>query len=200
MPVEATMMGLGLGMDAMSVSAAVGVKWNGPHQKFRLSWHMGLAQFLMPCAGYAAGKPLASVLSVCGTYVAAALVAGLGIKMLLEAIQSHPGVVAEKVEEAEERLIAHISKDPTRGWSLMALTLATSLDALVVGFSLGIKSVGGYTWPHLLLDSLIIGLIAGLMALMGVNLGQRLGKTFGKPAEIAGAVILILLAITFLLF
>ena len=74
MPVEAMMMGLGLGMDAMSVSAAVGVKWNGPHQKFRLAWHMGLSQFLMPCAGYAMGKPLASLLSSYGKYAAAALV------------------------------------------------------------------------------------------------------------------------------
>ena len=133
-------MGLGLGMDAMSVSAAVGVRWNGPHQRFRLAWHMGLAQFLMPCAGYAAGKPLASIVSVYGKYAAAALVFSLGAKMLYEATRSHPGVMAERVGDAEDRMIARVSKDPTRGWSLMALTAATSIDALVVGFSLGLKS------------------------------------------------------------
>ncbi len=194
-------MGLGLGMDAMSVSAAVGVKWNGPHQKFRLAWHMGLSQFLMPCAGYAMGKPLASLLSSYGKYAAAALVFALGAKMLYEVFESHPGAMAEKVGEAEDRLIARMSKDPTRGWSLIALTVATSIDALVVGFSLGLKSgaVATHTWPHLVYDASIIGLIAAAMALIGVNIGQRLGKTFGRPAEVAGAVVLILLAISFLL-
>lgn len=187
------MMGLGLGMDAMSASAAIGVKWNGPRQKFRLSWHMALAQFLMPCVGFALGKPIAGFLSTYGKYAAAALVGGLGIKMLLEVIRSHPGAMAE----AGEEMIARSSKDPTRGWSLMAITLATSVDALVVGFSLAIRSGRPFTWGHLVQDASIIGLIAGVMALVGVNIGQRLGKTFGRPAEFAGAVVLILLAIGF---
>ena len=161
---------------------------------------MGLSQFLMPCIGFTIGKPLASVLSTYGKFAAAALVFGLGAKMLYEALNSHPGAVAEKVEEAEERLIAKMTTDPTRGWSLLAITVATSLDALVVGFSLGIKSgpAASYTWSHLLYDSAIIGLIASLMALVGINIGQRLGKTFGKPAEIVGAIVLIALAIGFI--
>lgn len=198
MPVEAMMMGLGLGMDAMSVSAAIGVKWNGPHQKFRLAWHMGLAQFIMPCAGYAAGKPLAMFLSEYGKYAGAVLVFALGAKMLYESIQSHPGAMAERVEEAEGRMIARMTTDPTRGWSLMAVSAATAIDALVVGFSLGLKSEVTHTWSHLVYDATIIGLIACLMALVGVNVGQKLGKAFGRPAEIGGAIVLILVAISFL--
>lgn len=193
-------MGLGLGMDAMSVSAAIGVKWNGPHQKFRLAWHMGLWQFLMPCIGFAAGKPVASLLASYGKFAAAALVGGLGVKMLLEALKSHPGAVAEKVEQAEEHALARMGKDPTRGWSLIAISLATSLDALVVGFSLGVKSEHAFTWPHLLYDASIIGLIACLMGLIGVNLGMKLGKTLGRSAEIAGALVLIALALSFIFF
>lgn len=194
------MMGLGLGMDAMSVSAAVGVKWNGPHQKFRLGWHFGLFQFLMPVAGFAMGKPLASVLSTYGKYAAAALVFGLGAKMLWEVIRSHPGAVAEKVDEAEERVLEKMGKDPTKGLSLIAISVATSLDAMVVGFSLGIRSVSAFTWSHLLYDASIIGLIAGLMALLGVNIGQRAGQLLGRPAEITAALILMALAISFLAF
>jgi putative Mn2+ efflux pump MntP len=195
-------MGIGLGMDAMSVSAAIGVKWNGPHQKFRLAWHMGLSQFLMPCAGYLAGKPLAGFLSDYGRYAAAGLVLALGIKMLYEAIESHPGAMAESVERAEERVIATMIADPTRGWSLIAVSVATSLDALVLGFSLALRggSTSHLTWSHLLYDSSIIGLIACVMALIGVNIGQKLGKAFGRQAEIAGAIVLILLAITFVVF
>ena len=194
------LMGLGLGMDAMSVSAAIGVKWNGPHQKFRLGWHFGLFQFLMPCAGFALGKPLASILSTYGKYAAAALVFGLGAKMLWEVIRSHPGSVAEKVDDAEERVLHQMGRDPTRGLSLLAISVATSLDALVVGFSLGIRSELAYTWSHLLYDATIIGLIAALMALLGMNLGQRAGQILGRPAEIAAGIILIVLAISFLVF
>jgi putative Mn2+ efflux pump MntP len=38
-------------------------------------------------------------------------------------------------------------RDPTRGWSLLALSVATSLDALVVGFSLGLKGTSSIIWP-----------------------------------------------------
>lgn len=194
------MMGLGLGMDAMSVSAAVGVKWHGPHQKFRLGWHFGLFQFLMPVAGFAMGKPLASILSSYGKYAAAVLVFGLGAKMLWESIRSHPGAVAEKVDDAEERMLQKMGKDPTKGLSLIAISIATSLDAMVVGFSLGIRSEAAFTWSHLLYDATIIGLLAALMALIGVNIGQRAGQILGRPAEIAAAIILMLLALSFLLF
>lgn len=198
MPVEAMVTGVGLGMDAMSVAAAIGVKWNGPHQKFRLAWHMGLSQFLMPCIGYLIGQPLASLLSSYGKYAAAALVAGLGVKMLVEATKSHPGAVAEKVEAAEERLMDRMGRDPTKGLSLIAVSVATSLDALVVGFSLSLRGPREFDFPHILYDASIIGLVACLMALLGVNIGQRMGTQFGKAAEIAGAIVLILLAISFL--
>ena len=185
-------------MDAMSVSAAIGVKWNGPHQKFRLGWHFGLFQFLMPCAGFALGKPLASVLSTYGKFAAAAMVFGLGAKMLWEVIRSHPGSIAEKVDDAEERALQKMGRDPTKGLSLVAISVATSLDALVVGFSLGIRSEMAYTWSHLTYDATIIGLIAALMALLGMTLGQRMGQMLGRPAEISAGIILIVLAISFL--
>lgn len=196
MPVEAMVTGLGLGMDAMSVAAAIGVKWNGPHQKFRLSWHMGLAQFLMPCIGFAIGHPLANLLSSYGKWAAAVLVGGLGVKMLLEATRSHPGGVVEKAEHAKQKIM---HQDPTKGFSLIALSVATSLDALVVGFSLSLRSSSQFTFTHVLYDATIIGLIACLMALLGVIVGQRLGTAFGKWAEIVGALVLILLAVSFLI-
>jgi putative Mn2+ efflux pump MntP len=77
----------------------------------------------------------------------------------------------------------------------MALTVATSLDALVVGFSLGLKGASSIVWP-----SLVIGVIAAAMSLAGVMVGKSLGDRFGKPAEIAGAVVLMLLAVSFLVW
>jgi len=182
----------GLGADAMSVCMGVGVRWHGRRQKFRLAWHMGLFQFLMPILGWLAGQGLASALAGVGRYVSAALVFAIGAKMLYEALKSHPGAVAEQASQWEQQHAHH--RDPTRGWSLMVLSVATSVDALVVGFSLGLK--GQDIWQA----SIIIGVVAGLMALIGVIIGQRIGKILGKPAEIVGAVILMLLGVAFLWF
>ncbi len=184
----------GLGMDAMSVSAAVGVKWHGPRQKFRLAWHMGMFQFFMPLIGSSLGKPLAERLARVGTCAAGALILALGLKMLYEAVKSHPGAAAEGTEHFIEAR-AHIKpKDPTRGWSLLALSVATSLDALVVGFSLGLAGEA-----HIWRTSMVIGVVAAVMSLLGVAMGKRVGKAIGKPAEIVGACVLMALGVMFLL-
>jgi putative Mn2+ efflux pump MntP len=187
-PLEVLAIAVALGLDAMSVSAAIGVRWHGPRQKFRLAWHMGLFQFLMPVLGWLGGAQLASLLEKVGSYVAAALVFAVACKMLHEALKSHPGA-------AEEAMAAAARRDPTRGWSLVVLSVATSLDALVVGFSLGLKGASSIIWP-----SLAIGVVAAAMSLAGVIIGKRLGDRFGKPAEIAGAVVLMLLAVSFLVW
>ena len=185
---------VGLGADAMSVCAAVGVRWHGRRQKFRLAWHMGLFQFLMPILGWLTGSRLAGLLETVGTYVAAALVFAVGAKMMYEALRAHPGAAAEGARHAVEHGRDRRGADPTKGWSLVVLSVATSLDALVVGFSLGLKGTAEIWWT-----SVTIGLVAGGMALTGVAVGQRIGQVIGRGAEIAGAVVLMLLAVSFLL-
>ena len=194
---EVLAIAVALGLDAMSVSAAIGVRWHGPRQKFRLAWHMGLFQFLMPVLGWLGGAQLASLLDKIGSYVAAALVFAVAGKMLYEAVKSHPGAAEQAVATApaEATATATSRPDPTRGWSLVALSVATSLDALVVGFSLGLKGTSSIIWP-----SLVIGVVAAAMSLAGVMVGKSLGDRFGKPAEIAGAVVLMLLAASFLVW
>jgi len=185
---------IGLGLDAMSVCAAVGVKWHGAGHKLRLAWHMGLFQFLMAILGWSGGKRLAELVEHFGSYAAAGLVFAIGAKMLYEAIRSRPGALEAKAEHLIEAGL-HISpKDPTRGWSLLALSLGTSMDALVVGFSLGLRGEGSSIWRV----SLLIGVVAGLMAWTGVVLGARIGMAVGKPAEIFGALVLMGLGISFL--
>ena len=183
---------VGLGMDAMSVCAAIGVRWHGTRQRFRLAWHMGLFQFLMPILGWLAGRQLAELLRSVGSYLAAALLFAIGAKMLYEALRGHPGIIEEQAEEMVQRAVHIKRRDPTRGWSLILLSVATSLDALMVGFSLGLK--GERIWQA----SIVIGIVAALMALIGVTLGKRAGRAFGKPAEIVGAIILMALGVSFL--
>jgi putative Mn2+ efflux pump MntP len=154
---------------------------------------MGMFQFLMPIAGSLLGEELAGPLATYGKFVAAALVFAVGAKMLYEAVKSHPGVAAERAEHSIESH-THQSADPTRGWSLLVLSVATSVDALVVGFSLGLKGQTEIVGP-----SVVIGVVAAAMALIGVTIGQRAGNRFGKTAEIVGAALLMLLGLAFLL-
>ncbi len=175
----------GLGADAMGVSLGMGVVWHGARQKFRLAWHMGLFQGLMVLGGFHAGRKLAAFLSYMGSYLAAGLLLAIGVKMLYEALK-HSGVpVGQKPAGAKA--------DPTRGWSLVGLSLATSIDALVAGFSLGIRGPAAI-W----MVSVIVGVTAGLMALTGVIIGKRIGGAFSKWAEIFGAAVILALGISFL--
>ncbi len=189
---EIILVAVGLGMDAMSVCMAVGVRWHGSGQKLRLALSMGLFQLLMPLAGWLAGSRLAHLLTNVGAYVAGGLVFAVGAKMLYEALRSHPGAAAEETGRFIEEHIHVHPKDPTRGWSLLLLSVATSLDALVVGFSMGLHR------RHIWLVSVIIGITAALMALLGVSIGKRVGKAFGRPAECIGACVLMILGVSFL--
>lgn len=184
---------IGLGMDAMSVCMGIGVRWHGPRQQFRMAWHMGLFQFLMPIIGWSFGRELADLLKNVGTYIAAALVFLVGLKMLYEALKHHAAVAAAEQDPAVDA--PPVRKDPTKGFSLVVLSIATSLDALVVGFSLGIKE--GKT--DILIPSVVIGLVAAAMAWTGLILGKHIGERLGKPAEIVGAIFLMALAASFLL-
>ena len=190
-PFKIALIAIGLGADALSVCMGIGVKWHGPRQKFRLAWHMGLFQFIMPIIGWSGGRELAQLLSGVGGYIAAALVFAVGAKMMFEALKHHPLLQVQVGTSAKDTPAAR-HKDPTRGWSLFALSIATSIDALVVGFSMGLRDYN--IWA----SSLVIGVVAGGMALAGVIIGKRMGKAFGTWAEMAGAVVLMAIGVAFI--
>jgi putative Mn2+ efflux pump MntP len=79
--------------------------------------------------------------------------------------------------------------DPTRGWSLVGLSVATSIDALAVGLTLGLVDVAIGT------PALVIGLTALLMTLAGTGLGRKAGLHLGEWAERMGGAVLILIGI-----
>ncbi|MBI5723719.1 MAG: manganese efflux pump [Planctomycetes bacterium] len=196
---ETILIALGLGADAMSISAAIGVKWHGPRQKFRLAWHMGLFQFMMPLIGYVVGQGLAELISSYGKYIAGGLVFLIGLKMFIEVIKSGRKDKNQTADQpAEPAAAGKAGGDPTLGWSLIVLSVATSLDALVIGVSLGVRPDPA---EHPIgFSSVIIGLTAGVMSLTGVFLGQHIGKALGRYAELAGALVLMGLGVSFVWF
>jgi manganese efflux pump family protein len=171
---------VGLAADAFAVAVAAGLVIDTitPRHVFRLGFHFGLFQFMMPILGWLAGEQLATHLGDSSRWLAFALLGYVGGKMLWEAR-------GEKNDEA--------AKDPTRGLTLLTLSLATSLDALAVGMSMALLGVS--VW----LPSVVIGLVTATLTAVGVALGGRIGSRWAHWAEAAGGVVLILLGLKLLL-
>jgi putative Mn2+ efflux pump MntP len=168
-----------LGCDAFSVALGVGSQGLSARRIFRLSWHFALFQFLMPLAGLALGEAAARNAGATGSWVAATALAIIGFRMAREALRHR--------EDREMR------RDPTRGWSLVMLSVSTSIDALVAGFSLGLMGT------NIFAACAVIGVTAGLMTIAGMILGAGAARGLGKWAEFAGGIILMVLAIAFVI-
>ena len=171
---------LGLALDAFSVAIAVGIRLPKLSFRpiFRLSWHFGLFQFMMPILGWLAGFTIQKWVTSFSHWIAFGLLAFIGGKMIYESFQA----------KGENQ-----TADPTRGWSLVILSVATSIDALAVGLSLAV--VGVAVW----FPSVIIGIVAGLMTILGMHLGRKIGIKFGHRMEFVGGVILIAIGLKILL-
>ncbi|PKL51285.1 MAG: hypothetical protein CVV42_00100 [Candidatus Riflebacteria bacterium HGW-Riflebacteria-2] len=164
-----------LGCDAFAVGLAVGTRNPCRRACFRLWFHFGLFQFLMPIIGWVIGSSIYEHIKDFDHWLAFGLMFAIATRMLYESLQK---------EECTEEQRA----DPTRGLSLVALSVATSIDALGVGFSMGIARM------ELLKPAIIIGITAAIMTFVGLRLGRRLSYAYGKKVETAGAVILYLIA------
>ena len=168
-----------LGADAFAVSAAVAAGlpvWTGRHT-FRLAWHFGLFQGMMTVIGWFGGTGISTYMAGLNHWIAFSLLLFLGGKMIYES--RHPESRAQDF-------------DPTRGWSLVALSIATSIDALAVGISLSL--VGMSIWR----PALLIALMALVMSFVGTRLGKKGGELLGSWAEVIGGVVLILIGVRIL--
>lgn len=113
-------------------------------------------------------------------WIAFGLLAFVGCKMIYEALTDDG--------EGEPR------KDPTRGLTMVLLSVATSIDALAVGFSLAL--LGVTIWY----PAVVIALFAGLLTLVGMLLGRKIGTLWGCRVEVVGGLILLGIGFKVLLF
>jgi putative Mn2+ efflux pump MntP len=169
--IETLLLALGMAMDAFAVCLAAGSLplTQGPRPVFRLSFHFGLFQFIMPVLGWLAGAKIEPVSRNFDHWITLGLLSFVGMRMIYSAL---------KGEESK-------SNDPSRGLTLILLSVAVSVDALAVGLSLGL--LGIFVWY----PAILIGVVTGLISLIGLRLGNRLGRRFGKSVEIIGGLVLI---------
>lgn len=172
---------LGLAMDcfAVAVGASVTLRRATARQTFRLAFHFGLFQFVMPVLGWLAGLTVANLMRLFDHWVAFGLLTFIGGKAIFTALRQKGGEVH--------------AGDPTRGASLVMLSVATSIDALAVGFSFAM--LGVRVWG----PSVVIGVVSSAVTVIGMELGSRLGARFGRRVEILGGLVLIAIGIKILL-
>ena len=169
--------GIGLAMDAFSVSLA-----NGLHEpdmplprSLVIAGTFALFQTAMPLLGWFCVHSIAEAFQAFQKFIpwiALALLVYIGVKMILEGL--HP---------KEE-------KSSLKGGALFIQGIATSIDALSVGFT-----IAEYNLVFALIESVIIGVVTFGICFAGVRLGGKIGAKFSSKAPIVGGVILILIGI-----
>jgi putative Mn2+ efflux pump MntP len=163
---------LGLSMDALAVSITNGIIIKNIRviHAFRIALFFGLFQSFMPAVGWLAGLGLKGFISGVDHWIAFGLLSIIGAKMIYESFKLDAG------KDKNESLNTYM---------LLVLSVATSIDALAVGFTLAFLNV------VLILPVAIIGLVTFGISFMGVYAGNKFGSVLGNRMEIIGGLILI---------
>lgn len=171
---ELLILAVGVSMDAFAVSICKGLsvcKVRPRHASLAAAWFGGF-QALMPLIGYFAGVAFADIVSSVDHWIAFVLLGIIGGKMVKESF------------EKDECCCT----DPDFSFrTMLAMAVATSIDALAVGVSLAFLKAN--IWSAVL----IIGLTTGAFSAAGIYIGNIFGNRYKSKAEFAGGLILILI-------
>jgi manganese efflux pump family protein len=160
-----------LGLDTFAAAAALGLAVSSGRERLRIGLLFGAFEAAMTLLGYAAGRPLGAAVGAAGDYVAAGVLAVVGLWILLG--------------PEDESRIARLAS--VRGAAAVGLGLSVSLDELAMGLSLGFLRVA--VAPV----AVLVGLQAVLVSQVGLRLGARVGERAREGTErLAGAALVVL--------
>jgi len=167
----------GVSADAFAVALGKGLQLRSQiiARALLIGLLFGTAQAVMPFLGWLLGSTFATRIAPFDHWVAFALLAAVGGKMLWEAL--HPDATPD----------AEVGPPGVPVHELLVLAVATSIDALAVGLSFAFLDIE--VWVAVLL----IGLTTFVLSFLAVLLGHRVGNRFQRPAEIIGGALLILI-------
>ena len=166
---------LPLGLDTFAVASALGMRALPSRQRLRISLLLSGFEMAMPIVGLLLGHALGRLVGGAADYVAIAVLALLGLWMILHEEEDEGGKVAEFARGS--------------AFVLLALGISISLDELAIGFTIGLLHLS------LWLAVVLIGAQAFLFAEIGMLLGARLNETLRERAEQGAGLALIGLAI-----
>jgi len=171
-----------MSMDTFAVTVGLSLSLKGLTlaQSLRLALTFGFFQFGMAMLGGLAGSRIVRFIESFDHWVAAGLLFFVGGKMIWEFFHLRDG---------EEKR----GNDPTKGGNLLLLAVATSIDSLAVGLSLGTMRLA------VLYPATVIGVVTTLVTATASRIGPALGRLVGRMAELAGGAVLILIGVRVLI-
>ena len=183
--INSFLLGVGLAVDAFTVSVANGLSEPTMRKLKGLAIALAFAVFqgMMPMIGWAGvrfAEGKIAVLSKAAPYIGFALLIFIGVKMIVD---------SRKDDDTPEKA----AKKLTVG-TLLVQAVATSIDALSVGFT-----ISEYYALKAFCAAVIIAAVTFAICIAGVFLGKKIGKRFLRIAPAAGGVILILIGIEILI-
>lgn len=163
---------LSLSMDAFAVSITSGLSISElkVNDAVKIAIFFGLFQALMPVLGWLGAVVLTKFISFAGHYIAFGLLSFIGCKMIYESL---------KIKE-ERKVI-----NPLNLYVLFVLSIATSIDAFVIGISFAFLKI------HIFTPIIIIGAVTFFLSFLGVFIGNRGKKMYQGRVETFGGLILI---------
>ncbi|HSV31391.1 MAG TPA: manganese efflux pump [Atribacteraceae bacterium] len=171
---------VGLGLDAFSLAVAFGMCHSvcNVGMKLRLALSFGFFQVFMLITGFFTGAQIAHLVETSDHWIIFAVLGTVGLKMIRDAL---------KTEEDQAPV------DYSRGLPLLAASAASSIDALAVGFSLGLIT------NSIVAPALLIGTVTCLMTFAGVELGNRVGRKLVSRPELIGGIAILAIGVKILL-
>lgn len=212
--VNSILFGIGLAMDAFSVSMANGL--NEPEMDRRkellIAGTFGVFQTLMPLIGWVLVHTAINTFQQIQKFIpwiALILLCWIGGKMIAEGVQSRKEAQPESAvldgtpggntaAAGNPAAPAAEAKGPDAAkpaaklglWALFVQAVATSIDALSVGFT-----IAEYDFSHALVETVIIGVVTFIISYAGIRIGKKFGTRLSGKASILGGVILILIGV-----
>jgi len=191
--IELFLLAIGLSMDAFAVAVSIGLSSAKARVKKALivGLYFGFFQAAMPLIGYLAASRFAGHITAFSHWVAFALLAILGGKMIISSLKKEkcsdrtcpPEPCKDRLCPASAKEIALTPKE------MLPLALATSIDALAVGVSLA------FLYVNILPAVSFIGVATFVISVAGVRIGNIFGAKFKAKATFAGGAILLFMGI-----
>jgi len=165
-----------LSMDSFAVSISNGISLRKLNLKniVAISFSLAFFQAIMPLIGWFAGVGASQYIEDYDHWVAFALLAVIGGKMIYEGFDND----SDEEKNMELKVLTIIGQ-----------SIATSIDALAVGISFAILNI------DIISPILIIGLVTFIFSITGLYIGKAIGNKFSKKVEIIGGIVLIAIGI-----
>lgn len=177
--IELILTSISLSIDAFAVSICKGLSNNKFNIKNSLiiGTYFGLFQGIMPLIGYLIGTTFTDIIISIDHYIAFILLGIIGINMVKEGLSKNIEIINDKIDFK----------------TMIALAIATSIDALAVGITFAFLKVNVIT------TIILITIITFIMSILGYKLGNKVGSKYQKKSQIIGGIILIIIGTKILL-